>query len=170
VSAGPEKVIRDEIRALTAYHVQSAEGMVKLDAMENPYRLPDGLRREIGEAVANAEINRYPDPTAPALVKRLRKVMESPPSTTFFSATARTKSFTSSSKAWRVRGPWCSRLGRASSCSANMRSSLDCVMLACSSTATSHSNPVLFCAQWPSTGLRWCSSTIPIIVRESILG
>src|SRR5206468_7437828 len=75
VSAGPEKVIRDEIRALTAYHVQSAEGMVKLDAMENPYRLPDGLRREIGEAVANAEINRYPDPTAPALVKRLRKVM-----------------------------------------------------------------------------------------------
>jgi len=75
VSAGPEKVIRDEIRALTAYHVQSAEGMVKLDAMENPYRLPDGLRREIGEAVASAEINRYPDPTAPALVKRLRKVM-----------------------------------------------------------------------------------------------
>src|SRR2546427_7220200 len=49
--------------------------MVKLDAMENPYRLPDGLRREIGEAVASAEINRYPDPTAPALVKRLRKVM-----------------------------------------------------------------------------------------------
>ncbi|TMG89515.1 MAG: aminotransferase class I/II-fold pyridoxal phosphate-dependent enzyme [Betaproteobacteria bacterium] len=75
MSAGPEKVIRDEIRALTAYHVQSAEGMVKLDAMENPYRLPDGLRREIGEAVANAEINRYPDPTAPALVQRLRKVM-----------------------------------------------------------------------------------------------
>src|SRR5206468_11109420 len=31
VSAGPEKVIRDQIRALTAYHVQSAEGMVKLD-------------------------------------------------------------------------------------------------------------------------------------------
>src|SRR2546426_10136032 len=75
VSAGPEKVIRDEIRALTAYHVQSAEGMVKLDAMENPYRLPDGLRREIGEAVANAEINRYPDPAAPALMKRLRDVM-----------------------------------------------------------------------------------------------
>jgi histidinol-phosphate aminotransferase len=75
VSAGPEQVIRDEIRALAAYHVQSAEGMVKLDAMENPYRLPETLRREIGEAVANAEINRYPDPTAPALMKRLRDVM-----------------------------------------------------------------------------------------------
>jgi histidinol-phosphate aminotransferase len=75
VSAGPDEVIRDEIRTLSAYHVQSAEGMVKLDAMENPYRLPEGLRREIGEAVANAVINRYPDPTAPALVQRLRKVM-----------------------------------------------------------------------------------------------
>ncbi len=75
MSAGPEKVIRDEIRALSAYHVQSGEGLVKLDAMENPYRLPEALRREIGEAVANAEINRYPDPAAPALVERLRKVM-----------------------------------------------------------------------------------------------
>ncbi len=75
MSGGPEKVIRDDIRALTAYHVQSAQGMVKLDAMENPYRLPEGLRREIGEVVANAEINRYPDPAAPALMKRLREVM-----------------------------------------------------------------------------------------------
>ena len=77
--AGPEKVIRDEIRALTAYRVQSAQGMVKLDAMENPYRLPETLRREIGELVANAEINRYPDPTAPALMRRLRDVMEIAP-------------------------------------------------------------------------------------------
>jgi len=27
LSAGPEKVIRDEIRALSAYHVQSGEGL-----------------------------------------------------------------------------------------------------------------------------------------------
>ena len=75
MSAGPEKIIRDDIRAIAAYHVQRAEGLVKLDAMENPYHLPDGLRREIAEVVANAEINRYPDPTAPALMKRLRNVM-----------------------------------------------------------------------------------------------
>src|SRR6266480_4102101 len=60
---------------MSAYTVVPAEGLVKLDAMENPYRLPETLRREIGEAVADAEINRYPDPTAPALVKRLREVM-----------------------------------------------------------------------------------------------
>ena len=75
MSAGPERIIRDDIRALAAYHVQPAEGLVKLDAMENPYRLPETLRREIGELVANAEVNRYPDPTAPALMKRLRDVM-----------------------------------------------------------------------------------------------
>jgi len=75
VSAGPEQLIRDEIRAMSAYAVTSASGLIKLDAMENPYRLPEELRREIGEAVANSEINRYPDPTAPALMKRLRSVM-----------------------------------------------------------------------------------------------
>ena len=73
--AGPEQVIRDDVRAMSAYTVVPAEGLVKLDAMENPYRLPETLRREIGEAVADAEINRYPDPTAPALMKRLREVM-----------------------------------------------------------------------------------------------
>jgi histidinol-phosphate aminotransferase len=75
VSAGPDKVVRDDIRALTAYHVPAAEGLVKLDAMENPYRLPEALQRSIAEAVAKAELNRYPDPAAPALVKRLRETM-----------------------------------------------------------------------------------------------
>ena len=41
----PEEIIRDEIRALTAYHVPDPGGMVKLDAMENPYRLPPELCR-----------------------------------------------------------------------------------------------------------------------------
>ena len=78
MSAGPEGIVRDEIRALSAYHVPAADGMVKLDAMENPYTLPETLRREIGDAVANAALNRYPDPSAPALKARLRRVMEIP--------------------------------------------------------------------------------------------
>lgn len=75
MSAGPQEIIRDEVRAMTAYPVTPAEGLVKLDAMESPYGLPQALRREIAEAVANAQINRYPDPSAPALVRRLREVM-----------------------------------------------------------------------------------------------
>jgi len=78
VTAGPEQVIRDEVRAMSAYFVPAPAGMVKLDAMENPYGLPEGLRDEIAEAVANAELNRYPDPSAPALVARLRSVMAIP--------------------------------------------------------------------------------------------
>ena len=35
-----------------AYHVPDAAGMVKLDAMENPYRLPEDVRAQIGELVA----------------------------------------------------------------------------------------------------------------------
>lgn len=75
MSAGPESVIRDDVRAMTAYAVASADGLVKLDAMENPYGLPEPLHRDIAEAVAAADFNRYPDPTAPALVRRLRQVM-----------------------------------------------------------------------------------------------
>ena len=69
----PEQLIRDEIRALSAYHVPDASGYVKLDAMENPYRLPDALRDEIARLAADADINRYPDAAATQLKARLRE-------------------------------------------------------------------------------------------------
>lgn len=68
----PEDVIRDEVRALKAYPVPDATGMVKLDAMENPYPLPSELRGRIARLVEQAALNRYPDPSAPALKERLR--------------------------------------------------------------------------------------------------
>lgn len=71
----PQELIRDEIRALAAYHVPDASGFVKLDAMENPYRLPEALRADIGRLAAEAEINRYPDPEAKRLKARLRETM-----------------------------------------------------------------------------------------------
>jgi histidinol-phosphate aminotransferase len=74
----PETVIREDIRAISAYPVQHAQGMIKLDAMENPYALPAWLRAEIGKAVEEAELNRYPDPDAPGLKAKLRSVMGIP--------------------------------------------------------------------------------------------
>jgi histidinol-phosphate aminotransferase len=68
----PEDVIREEVRALKAYPVPDATGMVKLDAMENPYPLPPDLRGRIARLVEQAALNRYPDPSAPALKQRLR--------------------------------------------------------------------------------------------------
>jgi histidinol-phosphate aminotransferase len=74
----PEELIRPEILALKAYHVADAAGMVKLDAMENPYPLPQALARELAERLARVEINRYPDPRAPRLRARLAQAMRIP--------------------------------------------------------------------------------------------
>ena len=79
MSKAPEDIVRDEIRALTAYHVPEAAGMVKLDAMENPYRLPADLQLEIAQLVQAAALNRYPDPGAARLKAQLRAAMQIPP-------------------------------------------------------------------------------------------
>src|SRR4051794_24043585 len=76
----PADLIREEIRALKAYHVPPAEGLVKLDAMENPYTLPPQLAREMGERLAAVAVNRYPDPTARRLNARVREAMRIPDS------------------------------------------------------------------------------------------
>jgi histidinol-phosphate aminotransferase len=73
----PEDLVRPEVLALKAYHVPEAQGMVKLDAMENPYPLPDALRRELAEHLSRVDLNRYPDPTGEklrALIARRMKV------------------------------------------------------------------------------------------------
>src|SRR5687768_5941011 len=74
----PDQLIRPEILALSAYHVPPASGMVKLDAMENPYSLPAPLREEIAQLAADAHINRYPDPNAASLKAALRAALAVP--------------------------------------------------------------------------------------------
>ena len=44
-----------------AYAVQDSTGMVKLDAMENPHRLPAELQTELGQRLGALALNRYPD-------------------------------------------------------------------------------------------------------------
>lgn len=74
----PENLLRPEVLALHAYHVPPASGMVKLDAMENPYLLPQFLRDEIARLVADAEINRYPDAGAKQLKAAIAAVTNLP--------------------------------------------------------------------------------------------
>src|SRR3989338_5586579 len=73
-SSRANTLLRGEILGLHAYHVPDSSGYVKLDAMENPYRLPHELRSEIARAVADAAINRYPDPAAASLKEKIRGV------------------------------------------------------------------------------------------------
>ena len=75
----PEEIIREEILGLAPYHVPDATGMVKLDAMENPHRLPVELQAELARAAGSAPLNRYPDPDAKQLKARLRIALEVPP-------------------------------------------------------------------------------------------
>ncbi len=74
----PADLIRPEIRALGAYHVPDATGMIKLDAMENPYGWPDELIDAWLAVLRNAPLNRYPDPKARRLQARLREAMAIP--------------------------------------------------------------------------------------------
>jgi histidinol-phosphate aminotransferase len=69
------RLIRPEIRALKAYHVPDAAGLIKLDAMENPYAFPDALKDEWLELLRTVPINRYPDPAAGALRAELREAL-----------------------------------------------------------------------------------------------
>jgi histidinol-phosphate aminotransferase len=77
-AVSPSTLIRPEIQALHAYHVPPADGMLKLDAMENPYPLPPELRDEIARQVADAAINRYPDAAAHALKADICRVSALP--------------------------------------------------------------------------------------------
>ncbi len=55
-----QRCIRPEVRAMQAYHVQSAAGLVKLDAMENPFLLPPAMQDELGRRLGRVALNRYP--------------------------------------------------------------------------------------------------------------
>lgn len=74
----PDKLVRPEVLAMSAYHVADAAGMVKLDAMENPYSLPEPLRRELASILARVALNRYPEPNAPRLRELIRQKMSVP--------------------------------------------------------------------------------------------
>ena len=54
------RVIRQDVQSMHSYAVQPSAGLVKLDAMENPFRLPEALQRALGERLGRVAINRYP--------------------------------------------------------------------------------------------------------------
>jgi len=73
-----DRWVRPEIKALAAYHVPDSSGLIKLDAMENPYTWPEALRQEWLELLHRTDVNRYPDPQGTELKQRLRINMDIP--------------------------------------------------------------------------------------------
>ncbi|WP_374419670.1 histidinol-phosphate transaminase [Chromobacterium sp.] len=72
------QLVRDEIAAISAYPVASADGYIKLDAMENPWPLPAELRQELARTLADVAVNRYPDPSGGTLKAQLKQAFAIP--------------------------------------------------------------------------------------------
>ena len=66
-----QKLIRSDVQSMHAYPVQDSAGMLKLDAMENPHRLPAALQAHLGQRLGALALNRYPD----GRVNELRKAL-----------------------------------------------------------------------------------------------
>jgi histidinol-phosphate aminotransferase len=73
------RLMRPEVLAQPAYHVPDAGGLVKLDAMENPYAWPAPALDAAMEVWRSAPLNRYPDPAATALRAALATAFATPP-------------------------------------------------------------------------------------------
>ena len=71
--------IRPDVQAMHAYAVQSAVGFVKLDAMENPYRLPELHQRQLGQRLGALALNRYPAGRVDDLRAALARYARLPP-------------------------------------------------------------------------------------------
>ena len=54
--------LRPELKAMSVYQVPDAGGLIKLDAMENPYQWSDEINTLWLRYLSQAAINRYPDP------------------------------------------------------------------------------------------------------------
>jgi histidinol-phosphate aminotransferase len=54
------RVFRRDVQGMHAYAIQPSAGMIKLDAMENPHRLPPDLQAKLGQRLGALALNRYP--------------------------------------------------------------------------------------------------------------
>jgi histidinol-phosphate aminotransferase len=70
--------IRQDIQSMHAYAVQDSTGMVKLDAMENPHRLPAALQAHLGQRLGALALNRYPDGRVNDLCRALADYAQMP--------------------------------------------------------------------------------------------
>ena len=75
-----QALIPARVLCTDVYKVSDATGMIKLDAMENPYDWPAELRSKLADRLALCSLNRYPDPYALAIRSPLRRWMQIPES------------------------------------------------------------------------------------------
>ena len=72
------RFIRPDVQAMHAYAVQHSSGMVKLDAMENPFTLSPELQAQLGARLGAVEVNRYPGSRIDDLKNALSRYVDLP--------------------------------------------------------------------------------------------
>lgn len=77
---GPEQLVRPAVLEMRPYAVAPAAGLIKLDAMENPYPWPTSLRQAWLDVLASTTVHRYPDPAGTELKAELARVFGIPES------------------------------------------------------------------------------------------
>ena len=70
--------IRQDVQSMHAYAIQNSTGMVKLDAMENPFSLPPALQQQLGERLGALALNRYPGDRINVLRAQLAQYAQMP--------------------------------------------------------------------------------------------
>ena len=73
-----QHTIRQDVKSMHAYAIQNSAGLIKLDAMENPFSLPAELQQKLGERLGRVALNRYPVHGATALKSALSKYVDLP--------------------------------------------------------------------------------------------
>lgn len=79
INARIHRWLRPDITTLAAYPIPDSAGLLKLDAMENPYGWPDSLLAQWQALLVAAQVNRYPHPEAPGVKSALKAVMNIDP-------------------------------------------------------------------------------------------
>jgi histidinol-phosphate aminotransferase len=77
----PERIqhtIRQDVHSMHGYAIQPSVGLIKLDAMENPFSLPPELQTELGTRLGRVAINRYPSTAVARLAAALTTSFDLP--------------------------------------------------------------------------------------------
>jgi histidinol-phosphate aminotransferase len=75
-----QHTVRQDVKSMHAYAIQDSRGLIKLDAMENPFTLPPALQAELGARLGKVAINRYPVQSSADVIAALSTFVNLPSS------------------------------------------------------------------------------------------
>lgn len=76
-----KNIFTDNVQATQAYNVPDSGGMIKLNDMESPYKLPSEMRESLGAMLSMVNINRYPNSRSTGLVAKVKSQFALPDNT-----------------------------------------------------------------------------------------